>query len=99
MTLQDIGALEAIAPITPTSSETIDFPGAGSSTAVDVTVTVTGAEDGDAIALGVPAAAYPAGCVYTAFVSAPNTVTIRLLNTTPGSVNPPSAIFQVRIIR
>ena len=64
----------------------------------DLTLTVRGAQPGDMVALGVPAAAQVADVQYTAFVSSPNTVTIRAarIRNTP---NPPAGVFKVAVFR
>jgi hypothetical protein len=99
MQFRDIGAIESVAPISPLGESTIDFPSTSANAFNDENITVTGAVDGDVVALGVQTAALPSGAIYIAWVSAPNVVSVRLFNPTGGSVNPPAAIFKVRIIR
>lgn len=66
----------------------------------DLTITVTGAVIGDAVALGVHNTAVTAGVAYTAWVSAADTVTVRAHNYTGvSSPNPAGAIFKASIIR
>jgi len=86
---------------TLTATAVIDFPsvtGVGTSTQ---TVTVTGAADGDVVSLGVPnALASVSGVIYSAYVSAANTVTIKYSNNNSFSaINPPSATFRVSVIK
>jgi hypothetical protein len=56
----------------------------------DQTITVPGAAVGDSVELGLPAAP-AAGIVFFAFVSAPDTVTVRGMNITAAPVTPPAA--------
>ena len=51
---------------------------------------------GDAVTLGLPAAP-PAGIVYQAWVSAPNTVTIRATNFTNAPIDPAGASFRAMV--
>lgn len=74
----------------------LDFPATSSNSTHDLTVTVTGAADGDVVSIGVPAACATVGTFF-AFVSASNTVTIRFHNSSGGSVNPTSGTFKVKV--
>ena len=78
----------------------LDFPSTAASTSSDLTITVTGAADGDMVALGVPNAAMNANSCYTAWVSATNTITVRLNNyQTIGAIDPASATFKVQVFK
>ncbi len=55
----------------------LDFPNTTASTCSDLTITVTGAADGDPVFLGKPNGSVPGGGSYFAWVSAANTVTVR----------------------
>jgi hypothetical protein len=68
----------------------------GSST--DLTMTVTGAADGDPVMLGVPNAATQANSSYSAWVSAADTVTVRFVSHT-GTINPASGTFKVCVLK
>lgn len=82
-----------------TGSATLDFPNTGNGSESDLTITVTGASEGDVVAIGVPnAAIHPHSC-YTAWVSATNTVTIRFNNYGSGSHNPASATFKIKVFK
>lgn len=70
----------------------VDFGNAVAGAIVTGTITVTGAATGDAVALA-PPSTIDAGLVWAGFVSAANTVTIRLLNTTGGAIDPASATW------
>ena len=73
-----------------TATATLDFAAADPS---DLTVTVTGAEIGDAVVVTPPA--FTAAADYSALVSAANTVTIRKT----GAGNPASSVFIVAVIK
>jgi hypothetical protein len=82
---------------TLTNTATLDFPSTAAGTVSDLTVTVTGAADGDIVQIGVPNAAVSATGSYFAWVSATNTVTIRLK--TEATEDPASASFKVWVIK
>ncbi|MGI9158667.1 MAG: hypothetical protein ACR2K1_02825, partial [Saprospiraceae bacterium] len=82
-----------------TGSATLDFPSTTAQTNSDLTITVTGASDGDVVSLGVPNAAVTANTCFTAWVSAANTVTVRFNNYSTGTANPASATFKVFITK
>jgi len=80
-----------------TSTATLDFPSI-SAGAVDVlTITVTGAAVGDFVTLA-PPAALSAGLMFAGFVSAADTVTVRLHNTTGGAIDPASAVWGALVL-
>jgi hypothetical protein len=81
------------------ASATLDFPNTAAQTSSDLTITATGAADGDAVILGVPNAAVNANACYTAWVSASNTVTVRLNNFSAGAIDPASGTFKVLVIQ
>lgn len=82
-----------------TASATLDFANTTAQLSTDLTITVTGAADGDVVSLGVPNASVNANTCYTAWVSASNTVTVRFNNYSSGGVNPASGTFKVRVIK
>jgi hypothetical protein len=79
------------------ASATLDFPDTGAQLSADLTITVTGAAVGDIVMLGTPVQL--ANSTYTAFVSAANTVTVRLNNYSAGNINPASGTFKVYVIK
>lgn len=82
------------------ASATLDFPSTGAQQSSDLTVTVTGAADGDVVALGVPnSTASFANVCFTAWVSAANTVTVRFNNYTSGGSDPGSATYKVSVLK
>lgn len=84
---------------TLTASATLNFPDTAPGTTSDLTITVTGAADGQSVVLGVPNASTAANSEYTAWVSAANTVTVRFANIqTVGNINPASGTFTVSVL-
>jgi hypothetical protein len=79
-------------------SATLDFPNTSSNGSSDLTITVTGAADGDVVGLGIPNASATTG-VFFAWVSATNTVTVRFHNTSGGSTDPASGTFKVTVTK
>jgi hypothetical protein len=61
------------------------------------TITVTGAAVGDPVYVG--ASAITAGTIFTAQVTATNTVTVYITNPTSGALDPPNAVYSVRVIK
>ena len=88
-------------PSVPLSgSATLDFGNTSAQNSADLTVTVTGAADGDVVSLGVPNGAVQPTSSYFAWVSATDTVTIRFTNTaTAGATNPTSGTFKVKVLK
>ena len=82
-----------------TGSATLNFPSTTTLLSADLTITVTGAADGDVVSLGVPNAAVNANTCYTAWVSAANTVTVRFNNYSSGTVDPVSGLFKVFVTK
>lgn len=81
-------------------SATLDFGSTAAGASTDLTITVTGAADGDAVSLGVPNASVTATGRYFAWVSATNTVTVRFSPTTlVGSEDPASGTFKVTVTK
>lgn len=84
-------------------SATLDFPSIAAQTATatssqTLTITVTGANAGDTVAVG-PPSGINAGLTWCAWVSAANTVSIRLFNNTAAAIDPASATWTARVIR
>jgi len=82
-----------------TGSANLNFPNVATLNSSDLTITISGAQDGDPLSLGIPSAAVSAKSTYTAFVSSANTVTVRFNNYSSGSINPSSGTFKVSIIK
>ena len=81
------------------ASAALNFGNTLAQTSSDLTITVTGAVDGNVVILGVPNAAVLADSCYTAWVSAVDTVTVRFSNYSAGALNPASATFTVAVIK
>jgi hypothetical protein len=82
-----------------TGSGTLDFPSTGAHSSSDLTITVTGAADGDIVILGVPNVSVTNESNYSAWVSAANTVTVRYNHYGSGTNNPASGTFKVYVIK
>lgn len=80
-----------------TATATLDFPSISAGAVAVLTITVTGAIAGDFVTLA-PPAALAAGLMFAGFVSAANTVTVRLHNTTGGAIDPASAVWGALVI-
>lgn len=77
---------------------TLDFPSIPAGATADLTVTVTGAAVGDH-AIPAPTTLPPAGITWQATVTAADTATVRLANTTAGAIDPPAVTFHVLVLR
>jgi hypothetical protein len=78
-----------------TATGVLNFPSiAASGGHQDLTISVSGATVGNAVALGLPDAP-AAGIVFNAYVSAADTVTVRATNATAGAIDPASATYRV----
>lgn len=71
-----------------TGTVSVDPPSAGAGLGVEITVTITGVAPGDIVVLTPPAAGITAGFVVgQAVVSAADTVKVRVINGTAGTVD------------
>ena len=80
------------------ATATLDFPSISSNDTHTLTITVTGAVAGDSVFLGVPAG-LDAGLIFCGSVTAANTVTVRMHNSSGGSIDPASGTFRATVIR
>ena len=80
------------------ATATLDFPSIASNDTHTLTITVTGAVAGDSVFLGVPAA-LDAGLIFCASVTATNTVTVRMHNSSGGSTDPASGTFRATVMQ
>lgn len=92
------GAIEQTGGIL-SASAVLNFPSTPAQSSTDLTITVTGAVDGDCVILGVPNASANANSNYTARVSSVNTVNVRFNNYSNAAIDPASGTFNVRIIK
>lgn len=95
-TLNSSGRIPAAQKMLVTTA-TLDFASIAAAAVGTLTATVTGAVVGD-FAVVSPPAALTAGLVHSAFVSAANTVTIRLINGTASAIDPASATWGIAVI-
>ena len=82
-----------------TGSATLNFGNTNAGESADLTITVTGAADGDVVAIGVPNVSVNANTCYTAWVSAANTVTVRFKNYSGSAVDPASGTFKAFVTK
>lgn len=100
-----VRGLQVNPPVIPTAppivvTATLDFPNTVAGASSDLTVTVPGAVSGDVVALGVPAASVPANGSYSAWISGPDTATVRYANNDlVTAYNPASGVFRVAVTR
>ena len=80
------------------ATATLDFPSIATNDTHTLTITVTGAVAGDSVFLGVPAG-LEAGLIFCASVTAADTVTVRMHNSSGGSIDPASGTFRATVIR
>jgi len=80
------------------ATASLNFPSTAAGTSSDLTIAVTGAADGDVVSLGVPIASQVVNGVFSAFVSAANTVTVRFSNNDlVAAIDPAAGTFRVSI--
>jgi len=84
---------------TLTATETLDFTNTAAQSSSNLTVTLTGAADGDAVSLGIPNSAVNDNSSYSAWVSAANTVTIRFNNYSSAAIDPANGTFRISVIK
>lgn len=90
-----LAGVSAVAPLTATA--TLNFASTlSAATSAELTVTVTGAAVGDKVALGAPST-LEAGLIPFGYVSATNTVSIRVFNGSGSTVDPASASWKVAV--
>lgn len=78
---------------------TLDFPSTAAQTSSALTMTVTGAAVGDVVSLGTPVTAINANSMYTAYVSASNTITVIFNKYSSVAIDPASGSFKAYIIK
>jgi hypothetical protein len=85
---------------TLTNTATLDFGSTVSGAATDLTITVTGAASGDACTVGAPNGSVPDNGVFSCWVSAADTVTVRFINPDQlAAKDPGSGTFRVSVIK
>jgi hypothetical protein len=82
------------------ATATLDFPSIAASSFADLTITVTGAVSGDTVIVNPISGSATTDVVYTGWVSAANTVTIRASNVSSTTArDPASGTFRATVIR
>lgn len=79
-------------------SATVDLGSIAAGAIATFTITVTGAAAGDTVYVG-PPSTIEAGLTWCAFVSAADTVTVRVHNTTAGAIDPASATWKAKVVK
>lgn len=87
-----------LAELRLTATANLNFPSITAGRHQDLTVTVTGAVANDVVTLG-PPTTLNSGLVPSGFVSAANTVTVRLFNSTALAVDPAAADWKVMVLK
>ncbi|MBW3622699.1 MAG: glycoside hydrolase family 55 protein [Armatimonadetes bacterium] len=93
-----VGGGTPVAKLLSTSA-TLDFPSLSAGDYSDLTMTVTGVAAGDAVQVTPPAAAMAVPVFFQAWVSAPDTVSIRGYNPTGGAIDPASGSFRAVVTK
>lgn len=78
------------------TSSALDFASIAAGAIGTATLAVTGAVTGQAVILGAPSTV-EAGLAWSGFVSAADTVTVRLHNTTGAPIDPASATWTAKV--
>jgi hypothetical protein len=94
------GASRTILPRVLKGSATLDFGSTDAGAVSTLTITVTGAADGDVVSLGVPNASQTTTGHFFAWVSATNTVSVRYsIAAIVGAEDPASGTFKVTVTK
>jgi len=81
-------------------SATLDFPSTNNGNKSDLTINgITGAEEGDVVALGIQNSVNLNHSCFTAWVSASGQVTVRFSNYGTGSLDPVQATFKIKVFK
>lgn len=91
----DVGTRQV--SIVLTGSASLNFPSTAAQTSSELTITVTGANPGDVVSLGLPAGSIPANTCYMAYVSVGNTVVVRFCNFGAAAIDPTPGVFRVSV--
>lgn len=78
-------------------SATLDFPSIAAGATADMNITVPGAVTANAVAFASPFGAPEAGLVWSARVTAANTVQVRVANVTSAAIDPGSRVWHVAV--
>lgn len=78
------------------ATATLDFGSIAANSTSELTITVTGAADGDMVT-ATPANGIESGLIWSAYVSSANTVTVRLANVTTSAIDPASRSWRASV--
>lgn len=85
---------------TLTTTASLNFPSTAAGASSDLTVSLTGASDGDTVILGIPSASVVTNGLWQSFVSSANTITIRFINNDDiSALDPATGTFRVTILK
>lgn len=79
------------------ASATLDFPSVGPNAMATLTISVPGAVVGRPV-LAAPPDTFESGFTFSAFVSAADTVEVRIHNNDSGPIDPTSAVWNVAVM-
>jgi hypothetical protein len=94
---EEIQSVAEQIPVILTASASLNFPSIATLSSATLTITVEGANKGDVVTATPPTLA--AGLTYEAYVSAANTVTVRITNVTAAAIDPAAASWTVKVIK
>ncbi len=81
------------------ATATLDFGSTSAQSSAELSITVTGAADGDDVIVSPPNGSTNANTCFTARVSAADTVQVKFNNYSSGAVDPASGTFRVTVIQ
>lgn len=84
---------------TLSETATLDFTSTSAGNSNDLTITLTGASEGDPVIIVPPGAAQLSNSSYSAYVSSANTVTVRFNNYSSGALDPDGGNFRVVLFK
>ena len=80
-----------------TATATLDYGSIAAGAVAELTITVTGAVANDSVLVG-PPTTLNTGLIVSGFVSAADTVTVRVFNGTAGAIDPASSTWRATVI-
>jgi hypothetical protein len=80
-------------------SATLDFPSTAAQTSSELTITVTGASDGDDVIVSPPSSSSNDNSMFSARVSTANTVSVKFNNYSSSAIDPASGTFKVKVFK
>lgn len=92
------GVWVQIRPVGISAALNLNFPSVAARGKQELTIPTPGASVGETVVVGHPISP-PSGLVIQAYVSAPDTVTVRATNITSAAIDPPANTYRVLVIR